>query len=85
MNTGGNKLFKILLYSLNQNRKTAGKKQGQKEKAGFHENMKTGLQICNQIFYGQKATTWREQHSPGIARAVLLDYQIYAMISSGRT
>jgi hypothetical protein len=32
---------------LNQNRKMAGKKQEQKQKAGFHKHLKTGLQIYN--------------------------------------
>ncbi len=67
MNTGCVKRSVILLYSLNQNREMAGKKQGQKQKAGFHENLKTGLQICNQVFCGQKATAWRKPHSIGIA------------------
>jgi hypothetical protein len=68
MNTGCAKWRRALLYALNQNRKTAGKKQGQKQKAGFHENLKTGLQICNQVFCGQKATARRQARAVGLTK-----------------
>jgi hypothetical protein len=41
----------------------AGKKQAQKQKAGFHENSKTGLHICNQDILRPKTMAWRQRCS----------------------